>query len=394
MSATSRPEQHRWGFYASVLVGCLALSMLGNALHTWSRWHADIAAGIDRGAQTPWVATVGITVAPAMVIVMTEMVVISHKRNAGWARALVTALAALVGLIALVVSYSGLVHVCTTIVGLPVWLGYAAPLIVDAPIIAATIGLWDVQQRIRADRVAVADQPTATVAEVADHQVAQPVEVADQPVAEGQPATVELVADQPTATFTEVADQPVADEPGAPEMVVGQPVADDVSANLDEVVDSPVADHPPQVNVVAAEEPATVTEVADQPLATVSEMAVADSQGVADEPAATVELAADQSPATNPEVADSPVADEQPASAPPVADGGAADPGVADLARRVHEESATTKPLEDVAEVLELAEAGMSQRAIAAEVGVDRTLVSRWIKASQTLETREPQPVG
>src|SRR5699024_1251743 len=155
MSATSRPEQYRWGFYASVLVGCLTLSMLGNALHTWSRRHADIAAGIDRGAQSPWVATVGITVAPAMVIVMTEMVVTAHKRNAGWARALVTALAALVGLIALVVSYSGLVHVCTTIVGLPVWLGYAAPLIVDAPIIAATIGLWDVQQRIRADRVAV-----------------------------------------------------------------------------------------------------------------------------------------------------------------------------------------------------------------------------------------------
>jgi len=57
----------------------------------------------------------------------------------------------------------------------------------------------------------------------------------------------------------------------------------------------------------------------------------------------------------------------------------------------VHQESATTKPLEDVAEVLELAEAGMSQRAIAAEVGVDRTVVSRWIKIAGALA---PQPVG
>src|SRR5699024_5653726 len=84
----------------------------------------------------------------------------------------------------------------------------------------------------------------------------------------------------------------VADEPGAPEMVVDRPVVADEPATLEDVADSPVADHPPQVNAVAVEKPATVTEAADQPLATSSDVAVADSQGVANEPVA------EQPPAT------------------------------------------------------------------------------------------------
>ena len=152
MTKPTKPEAHRWGFYAAVLAVGLLLSMAGNAVHVWSQWHADVAAGVDRGTLPPWVPTAAIMVVPAMVMVMTEMVVISYRRNAGWARTVTTALAGLVGVVSLTVSYVGLVHVCTVIVGLPTVLGYVAPVIVDAPIIAATVGLWDVQQKIRADR--------------------------------------------------------------------------------------------------------------------------------------------------------------------------------------------------------------------------------------------------
>ncbi|GAA4746461.1 hypothetical protein [Gordonia alkaliphila] len=148
-----KPDRHRWGFYAVVMAVCLLLSMAGNGLHVWSQWHTDVAAGVDRGTASPWVPTIAVMVFPAMVMVMTEMVVISHRRNAGRVRTVVTALAALVGLVTLAVSYVGLVYVCTTIIGIPGFLGYLAPIVVDAPIIAATVGLWDVLGNIRADAV-------------------------------------------------------------------------------------------------------------------------------------------------------------------------------------------------------------------------------------------------
>lgn len=142
-------ERPRFGFYAAVMATCLILSMAGNGLHVWSQWHGDVAAGVDRGAVGPWVPTLAIMIAPAMVMVMTEAVILAHGRNRGRARTVVTGLAVVVGLIALAVSYSGLVYVCDTIIGLPVVLAYAAPMIVDLPIIAATVGLWDVVDQAR-----------------------------------------------------------------------------------------------------------------------------------------------------------------------------------------------------------------------------------------------------
>ncbi|WP_411815831.1 helix-turn-helix domain-containing protein [Gordonia sp. SND2] len=148
-TCTSTPDLRR-GFFVAVLVGCLVLSMGGNALHEWAAWHADVAAGIDRGGVPVWVPVIVIALFPAMVVVMTETAVITYKRTDGPVRGIVTICAAVVGVIALAVSYSGLVYVADVILGLPVVLAYAAPLIVDVPIIAATLALWNVVDRARA----------------------------------------------------------------------------------------------------------------------------------------------------------------------------------------------------------------------------------------------------
>ncbi len=426
---TASPQRAVWHRAAAVYWwALLALSVVVSSYGNIR--HAQSVAPVEHALEAQWIAGA----LPVVLLLMVEGIAIGARAGlAGWQRRMATVAVGVLACVVLASSYVGLLSLVRA-TGLfqaeALNLGLAG--VPDLLMIAATVYVMSLREPVDpgavrdredaeqaaevsmaaqpievadqppatattvADRAVAADEP-ATVTEVADHQVAQPVEVADQPVAEGQPATVELVADQPTATATpEVADRSVADEPGAPEMVVDRPVVADEPATLEDVADSPVADHPPQVNAVAVEKPATVTEAADQPLATVSDVAVADSQGVADQPVAeqppaTVELVADQSPATATGVADRPVADDEPASAPLVADGDVAAPEVADLARRVHQESATTKPLEDVAEVLELAEAGMSQRAIAAEVGVDRTVVSRWIKIAGALA---PQPVG
>ena len=59
---------------------------------------------------------------------------------------------------------------------------------------------------------------------------------------------------------------------------------------------------------------------------------------------------------------------------------------VVDLARRVHAETGTTKPVKSVVEVLRLAEEGQSQRAIAQAVGVDRSVVRRWTQAAKDIQ--------
>lgn len=176
---TPKPEGHRWLFFAAVLVVFLVLSMLGNAAHVWADWHADVAAGVDRGRFGPWVPTIAIGVAPSAAMVMCEMVVISYRRNSGAARVFVTLASALVGVIALVVSYVGLVYVWATVIGLPTVLAYVAPLVIDVPIIAATVGMWDVLYRIRCDREA-----EEQAAESDDTEQQRPTEAATEAVAE------------------------------------------------------------------------------------------------------------------------------------------------------------------------------------------------------------------
>ena len=102
--------------------------------------------------------------------------------------------------------------------------------------------------------------------------------------------------------------------------------------------------------------------------------------------AAVVASAAQSAQQAEPELA--PVAD-QPASqvaevadsaSQPVADQPTSQ--VAEVADRVREMTGTTKEAEEVSRVLELAEEGLSQRAISAEVGIDRSTIGKWIKAA------------
>ncbi|MFT3663251.1 MAG: hypothetical protein QM809_18365 [Gordonia sp. (in: high G+C Gram-positive bacteria)] len=398
-------EGHRWGFYAAVMGVCLLLSMAGNGLHVWSQWHTDVAAGVDRGDTSPWVPTAAIMVFPGMVMVMTEMVVISYRRNAGGVRTVITVMAGLVGLITLAVSYLGLVYVCGTILGIPGWLGYLAPLAIDAPIIAATIGLWDVVNTIRVDHVAGA-RP------VADH-------VVDHVATGGRPTTWPVVADRVAA--------PVVEGPVAG----GEPTAVTVADHMAD----PVADHmadieKPQFRALSADWPVVAASAPATPAATVAASSAAEDatdgrpadhvadlvaavrpvvgevadrvaggrSAVADQPAGRPAMAARV--ADDPEVADH-VAGGRPVADPVAAGEVAAPSAVAgdrliEVAERVHARANTAKPIEDVLAVVRLLDRQpeMSRRAIAGETGVGRSTVDKWAGVFDEVRRTELEPVG
>ncbi|OBA30280.1 hypothetical protein [Gordonia sp. 852002-51296_SCH5728562-b] len=349
MAATSRPEGHRWGFYAAVMAVGLVLSMAGNGAHVWSQWHADVAAGIDRGAVSPWVPTVAITVVPAMVMVMTEMVVISHRRNGGWARTVVTSLAALVGVVALVVSYVGLCYVCTVIVGLPTALGYVAPVIVDAPIIAATVGLWDVQQTIRADRdlAGRTDAPYEPVEQgsptVVD-EVGRPVQVLDRPD--------EQVSEAGSTTSSGVDDRSAGqlDEQWSTRSELAGQVDEQAVDRWDEDLSDPFVRPDERVSDRGSDE--------------VDEHSVAQVDQLDEEP-------------------------DEPASIEPV---DRPDEPVEWLseAERLRAATGITAEAADLATVLRMDGAGASRREIAEAVGRPKSTISGWITKAAVAETGRP----
>lgn len=354
-----KPESHRWGFYAGVMVVGLLLSMAGNAAHAWSQWHTDVAAGIDRGAMSPWVPTVAITVVPAMVMVMTETVVISHRRNAGWARTVVTALAALVGIVALVVSYVGLVHVCTVIIGLPTALGYVAPVIVDAPIIAATIGLWDVQQTIRADR-------------------------------ELSGMTNELVSEQRSVAPRE----PVEQRPTAP-VEHAIEVVDRPDEQVDEQWSSDRATAPYEMDDRSVEISSTGSDQAGR----VDEHPVDRADEIlSDLPVRPDELVSEQwstAPVDRPDELDD-VASEQVSDLPARPDEQPDERGSTEPvewlseAERVRSATGITADPADLATVLRMDDAGASRREIAEAVGRPKSTVSGWIAKASSVGADRP----
>lgn len=328
-----KPDRHRWGFYALVMAACLVLSMAGNGLHVWSQWHTDVAAGVDRGTASPWVPTIAVMVFPAMVMVMTEMVVISHRRNAGRVRTVVTALAAVVGLVTLAVSYVGLVYVCTTIIGIPSVLGYLAPMVVDAPIIAATIGLWDVLGNIRAD-----------AAEHVHDESAQPVRATGARVA---PGPVHGVHDA---------------DAHAPHTRVQEPVQPvDVQDDLDRA-------HP-AVHVQSDDSARDVH---------APDLREHDDECVHDDPAHTLDV-------DLVERADEPVHADDHGVHDDLAHGGESD--VRALAERVH---AQMKPSVDVDALAELIRARRDEDASYRELGlkadVSPNTVRKWIRAADDLD--------
>lgn len=312
----TQPEAHKRGYYGVVLVVGVALSVAGNALH---------ASAVTDGST---LAAVGAAVFPVLLLMMTELTMLTAKRFAGWVRGVTAGLAAVVAVISFAISYEALAYAARELFGIGEMLSWLAPLTVDLPIIAATLALWAASDLIRRAR-------------------------AKDPVV-GEPSTTGWLVDQPAAGV--VADQP-ADHEGLATTTTGS-VADPVV-----VVGDPGA--APQVNEVAVVEStshdeAAITHVGDQPVVVESPTAVESTTPVV---AVTTQSVVVDSTTTDSTI---PAHDEPTTT----------------VAEIIHAETGTTKPVEAVAAVLRLAESGESQRAIAAEVGVDRSLVRKWIAAA------------
>ncbi|GAA3042920.1 hypothetical protein GCM10010528_23170 [Gordonia defluvii] len=332
-----KPDTYGRGLYLAVLVFVSLLSVVGNAVYAYA------ATASTTPSLPPGWAAAAHMIPPVLLLLVTEVLATASTRFTGRGRAWALSGVVVIAAAAFTLSFDALYEVAR-MAKVRAELAWLVPVMLDVAIIVCTVLVLMASRQIQRDRALadrlvagggstnadwVADRPTTSA--VADPTLVDPV--ADQPVSQ--------VADQPAAVADSVADQPVTG--GSPQAAAAAasepPVAAAPQSATDEVADRPVAGGP----VVVAD---TVDPPASQ---------TADS--VADQPAATV---AD----FEPEVAD-----------------------LADLAERVHRESGTTKPVEIVAQVLELARQGdLSQRAIAAEAGVDRTLVSRWTKVAEGID--------
>ena len=338
---SNNSNDFRRGYFVAVLVVCLLLSMGGNGLHTWAAWHADVAAGIDRGGVPVAVPVFVAMLAPASVVAMTELLVISYKRNAGRIRTVVTVLAAIVGLIALTMSFAGLAYVFRVIVGLPSGLAYAAPLIIDLPIIAATVALWDVtNQRARAAAHRPAEHAVSTM-DTAVH----PADVHAAPALDAEPQwPVSTQLNEAMSTPMDAVDTPTIaplDTRGPVLTEVTIPSVDTVTVSaVDAPLDAPVVTPVDTPLVTPVDTPTAV----DTPLDTT------------DEALAVVEPVD--------EVVDETGDDRA-------------------FAVRVREEARSTLDTEVVAEALRLLDAGQSQRAVAVAVGKSPGTVAKLARAAE-----------
>ncbi|GAB2636107.1 hypothetical protein GCM10027169_00310 [Gordonia jinhuaensis] len=367
MTKPNRSEEHKRGYYAVVLVAGVALSVAGNALHAHSVTGGSV------------LASVGAAVFPLLLLMMTELTVLTAKRFGGWVRAVTAGLAAVVAVISFAISYEALAYAARELFGIERHLAWLAPLTVDLPIIGATLALWAASDLIRRDQAVVANEPAAPVAD-------------DRPMPVVPPVTT-TVADRPSPAMTVVGDSAAptshSTTTGAEAAAVGDSVGDPVGDSADSVVGS-VGDsgEPPQVSGGVAESTGESTIHHQQP--------VAKAPAAVDETAATNQSPTAPTAAITHPVAESPtmaagpaaVADQPLESAAPV------DESTIELARAVHAATGTIKPVEVVAEVLRLTAAGESQRAVADAVGVDRTLVRKWRASGEELADATRQPHG
>ncbi len=136
-----KPEAHKRGYYGTVLVVGVALSVVGNALH---------ASAVTGGST---LAAAGAAIFPLLLLMMTELMMLTAKRFAGWVRYTTAGLAAVVAVISFTISYEALAYAARELFGIGDLLSWLAPLTVDLPIIAATLALWAASDLIRRDRV-------------------------------------------------------------------------------------------------------------------------------------------------------------------------------------------------------------------------------------------------
>lgn len=339
---TATQDTYGRGLYLSVLAFVSALSVAGNAVYAYAS-----PATVETSLPPGWAAAAHM-IPPVLLLLVTEVLATASTRFTGRGRAWALSGVVVIAVAAFALSFDALYEVAR-MAKVRTELAWLVPVMLDVAIIVCTTLVLMASRQIQCARAAAAGGGSTSAGPVADRPTTGVV--AESAV------VVDPVADRPVAV---VADQPVAVEPPRVEQVAGSepPMADTSASAINSVVDRPVVDDPVEVVDPVADQ---VVDVVDPPADPVADSVVIDH--------ATV----------HPEVVDRPAAS--------VADGDPEATDLADLAERVRRESGTTKPVESVMRVLELVrQGGFSQRAIAAEAGVDRTLVSRWIKAAEDVD--------
>lgn len=351
--------------YAWALVGIFTtLSVILNGAHA-------VLGMADRPLVERVLAVIVAVVAPVSLLLATELVVKlirDWRRRRRWLTALrgvCAATTAGIGVIAFCMSAVALTRMAA-LMGVTPGLAWGLTAVVDAMIVIATLAVVVAEAEMALDRAeGVADQPVTQPADMgdqvgdrpvgdpADHPITHPAPVADRPppevVADGGGSSIHDVVDHPVAHPADSASPPVAAMGLVDHPPVDEAVADPTSGggSSTESVADEVGDHPADGGGWVGDRP--VGEVEDRP------------------PVAVVDR-----PVTHPVDVDDPVVDRPPAT-------------VDDLAAAVAASTRTAKPVEVVAAVLARAAAGESQRSIADAVGVDRTVVRKWIRTADEL---------
>ncbi|WP_156529396.1 helix-turn-helix domain-containing protein [Gordonia sp. 852002-10350_SCH5691597] len=363
MSDRQRQPEHRRGYYLVVLVVGVALSVVGNALHAWSAWQTAHPAGIGDGELGPVWSVLGTAIFPLILLMMTEMTMLAVTRFGGPVRWGLTVLAGCVAVISFAVSYEALVYTSRTVLGVGDDLSMVAPLVIDLPIIGATIALWAVADRIRQDATGADHAATMTPDHVSvGHSP-------DTPVLSG--------AGHPSDIAVQVSGERL-DTPstGAPDTPVQSVAGQSSDALLDEVSDEP------------RRTPDTGAEQLGQSLDTLVQVSSEPSSDTPDEvsigqPDTAARPAAGHSLDTPDEVSiGQPDTPSTEASNTPVE--GVRD--LSDLAARVVEEVGTTAGAATVEQALRLHLDGAGLRRIGDEVGRSRSTVSPWIVTAKRLD--------
>ncbi|EGD57165.1 helix-turn-helix domain-containing protein [Gordonia neofelifaecis] len=397
MTAQKKATAYWW----MVLTVAVAMSSYANVRHS----HV-VAPGNSVAA---W--TAGLL--PFALLVMVEGIWLATKAGvAGVRRQLATAGVSALAVVVLIASYVGVLSTVreTGLASAFPWLEFGMAAVPDLLMIFATMYVMGL-------RASTADDEAVTPSawsRIGGNLVAR-VEAATAPDALGRPTVGptddsrrSVVAESPTASERAVTHHPMVDRQvvgdGSP---IESPTAVDVDSPTDEVVDRPVV-----APVAVAESTITTTEVVMDDSGDSPQVGAVAADEVTQP--ITHDDVDDHSLVDSPVVAESPTTAEWPIAHPleadrPVVVGGRSPTGdgesstdevvVGDsattpvevvstdaIAERVHAESGTTKPVEAVAAVLRLAAEGGSQRAIAAEVGVDRSLVRKWTQAAEDYE--------
>lgn len=349
--------------YAWALVGIFTvLSVILNGAH------AVLGMTAQPVVERVLAAIVAI-VAPVSLLLATELVVKlirDWRRRRRWVTALRGVCAATTAGIAMIAFATSAVALTrmAALMGVTPSLAWTLPAVVDAMIVIATLAVVVAEAEMALDRAeAVADHPIAHPADVGvqvgDRPVGDPV---DHPITHPAP-----VADRPPATW--VIDR-VADGGSPIDDVADHPITHWADSASPLVAAMGLVDHPPVDDPISGGGSPTESvadDVGDHQVGDPADQASTHPSPLGDRPAVTVaDLVADHAVTHPTDVGDPP-------------------PATTDIAAAVADATRTTKPVEVVVEVLDRAAAGESQRAIAEAVGVDRTVVRKWIRTADEL---------